>query len=88
MHWADIIAAIQKADSSLTAIAKREGVSHCLVSQVIRGTRTSHPVAYAISEVTGIPTERLWPGRYLTPPAYKEARQGNERGRLPKSVSG
>ena len=87
MHWADIIAAVQKADSSLTAIAEQEGVSHVTVSHVIRGNRTSHPIAYAIAAVTGITTEKLWPGRYLTPPDYRAARRGNERGRLPLAAN-
>ncbi len=87
MHWADIIAAIQKSNSSLTAIADQEGVSQATVSKVIRGHRTSHAVAYAIAAITNIPTEQLWPGRYLTPPAYKHARRGNERGRLPEMAN-
>lgn len=87
MHWADIIASIHKADSSLTAIADAEGVSHAAVSQVIRGKQTSHPIAYAIAAVTGIPTERLWPGRYLTPDAYRQARKRNKRGALPKTAT-
>jgi lambda repressor-like predicted transcriptional regulator len=87
MHWADIIAAIQKSQSSLTAIAEQEGVSQATVSQVIHGHRTSHPIAYAIAAVTGIPTEQMWPGRYLTAPAYKRARGNYDRGRLPLAAN-
>ncbi|MGH1429769.1 MAG: helix-turn-helix domain-containing protein [Neptuniibacter sp.] len=86
MHSVDIIYAIHKADSSLSKIANMDGVkvSPSLVTMVIRGERTSHKVAYAISQVTGIPTEKMWPGKYLTPPAYKLARGDNNLGRLPQ----
>lgn len=89
MHWADIKAAIYKAGSTPMAIARQEGVSHTAVNQVIRGEITSHPLAYAIAAITGIPTERMWPGRYLTPPAYQQAaaRRCGERGRLPRAAS-
>jgi lambda repressor-like predicted transcriptional regulator len=88
MHWADIIAAIHKANSSLSSIAQNEGVSPSMVSNVVRDKYRSHKVAYAVAAVTGIPTEKMWPGRYLTPPAYRDARKGNDRGRLPKAASG
>ncbi len=82
MHWADIVAAIQKADSSLRKIAKEEGVTPAAVTQVIRGDRTSHRIAYAIAAKTNIPTEKMWPGKYLEPEAYKKARRGKTAGRL------
>lgn len=84
MHWADIVAAIKKEGSSLAAIARQEDVSPSLVTGVIRGTAVSHKVAYAIAATTGIPTERMWPGKYLTPASYTRARKGNSRGRLPE----
>lgn len=84
MHWADIIAKVHKAGSSLSAIAEQESVSVPTVSAVVRGSKTSHRVAYAIAAVTGISTETMWPGKYLTPPAYKKARRGNTHGRLPE----
>ncbi len=83
MHWADIIAAVQRAGTTLSAIAKQEEVSVNTVSAVVRGNKTSHPVAYAIAAVTGLTTEQMWPGKYLTPPAYEAARKENTAGRLP-----
>lgn len=87
MHWADIHAALIKNGWSSTKVAKKAGISSVsVVSEVIRGDKTSHNIAYVIAEITGIPTERLWPGKYLTPPAYEEARKGHKAGRLPKEA--
>lgn len=84
IHWADIYAAIYKKRTTPTEIAKKEDVSLNTVTGVIRGTKTSHKVAYAISEIINIPTEKLWPGKYVTSPAeYKKLRGNNSRGRLP-----
>ena len=85
MHWADILSAIQKAGMSVRLIAEQEAVSQPTVSMVIRGTRKSHRVAYAIAAATGIPTETMWPGQYLSAPNYKLARKEHSRGRLPKA---
>lgn len=84
MHWADIVCALQKKGYTLTSFAKAYGLNRTTVSLVIRNQKTSHNVAYAIAAATGIPTERMWPGKYLTPPAYEKARKGNTRGRLPE----
>lgn len=84
VHWADVMAAIAKNGESLSLIALREGVSRAAVTQVLRGNIKSHRIAYAIASASGIPTERVWPGDYLTPPAYIEARRGHSRGRLAK----
>jgi lambda repressor-like predicted transcriptional regulator len=85
MHWAEIICEIQKKGFTLSRIAASEKVSKSVVTEVIRGTKTSHPVAYAISQITNIPTEKMWPGRYLESPAeYRKLRGDNERGRLPE----
>ena len=73
MHWADIMCAIHKAGTTPAQIAKDEDVDRSTVSLVIHGKRTSHKVAYAIAAATGIPTEKMWPGRYLTPPANDNA---------------
>lgn len=70
MHWADIQAAILKAGYTQTKIAQMEGVSHSSVGRVIRGDLVSHNIAYAIAAITGIPTERMWPGKYLSPEVY------------------
>lgn len=64
MHYADIIAALKKADSSVSQIAVDLGVTLPTVSTVIHGKCTSRRVAARISQVTGIPMTRLWPGRY------------------------
>ena len=88
MHWADIKAAIEKANSSLRQIADQEGVSASFVTRVVRGYSTSHAVAYAIAEKTGIPTEKMWPGRYLLPPAYARARKHHTQGSLPRAAAG
>lgn len=72
MHWAEIICAIQKAGSTLTEIANTEGVSRSHVSLVVKGERTSHKVAYAISAVTGLTTEKMWPGKYRKPPSSNQ----------------
>lgn len=88
MHWADILAELHKAGSSPSEIAREEQVSPAIVTNVVRGERTSHRVAYAIAAKTGIPTERMWPGKYLTPPAYAEARGDSNCGRLREVVNG
>ncbi len=82
MHSADIIAAIHKANTTATKIAKAEGVNRCHVSAVIHGRVTSHPVAYAIAAVTGFTTEQMWPGKYLEPAVYREVRKNKSRGRI------
>ena len=87
MHQADILAAVKKAKSSARLIADQEGCDPSLVVRVISGEKTSHPIAYAIAAKTGIPTETMWPGRYLTPPIYQRARKNNNRGRLPRVAS-
>lgn len=68
MHHADIYAAIVKAGSSVSGVAKDEDVSASTVTKVIRGERTSYSIATRIAVVTGLPLERLWPGKYTFPP--------------------
>lgn len=87
MHWADIICELQKAGSSLTEIAKEENVKPPSVSLVIRGKRTSHNIAYAISAKTGIPTERMWPGKYKNIPK-DQADSNNQILELKEAVNG
>lgn len=86
MHWADIIASLQKKGSSLTQIAGEEEVQVSAVSNVIKGKSTSHNIAFAIAAKTDIPVERLWPGKYLTPDTYQQARRGHSAGRLPEQL--
>lgn len=45
----------------LKAIAERAGVSPSLVSEVIRGRRTSLRVRRAMAAAIGTTVERLWP---------------------------
>ncbi|MGI1671980.1 MAG: helix-turn-helix domain-containing protein [Neptuniibacter sp.] len=84
MHWADIIAALQRKGVTLTAIALSEDVEVSAVSNVIKGKIKSHRIAYAIAAATDIPTDKMWPGKYLTKSAYKEARKHHTSGRLPE----
>lgn len=65
MHPADIKAALQKRDSSQTKIAAACNVSRSHVSYVIQGRSKSRRIADAISQATGIPVDRLWPGKYF-----------------------
>jgi lambda repressor-like predicted transcriptional regulator len=64
MHPADIKAALQKAGSSQTDIARKRQVSKTTVSDVIYGRTTSRPIADEIARVTGLKLSELWPGRY------------------------
>lgn len=64
MHPADIKAALQKSGSNQTRIADQLHISYNAVSSVIYGRMKSRRVALAVSEATGIPVEKLWPGKY------------------------
>ena len=64
MHPADITAALHKAGSNQSAIAKELKISHMAISNVVHDRMKSTRVAVAISRTTGIPVEKLWPGRY------------------------
>ena len=87
MHPADILAAVKKVKSSARLIAEQENCDPSFVVRVISGEKTSHPVAYAIAAKTGIPTEKMWPGRYLRPVDYRVLRKNNASGRLPRVAS-
>lgn len=65
MHPADIQAALKKRGSSQAKIAEASNVSRAHVSYVIQGRSKSRRIAEAISTTTGIPVDRLWPGKYL-----------------------
>lgn len=67
MHPADIQAALKKRGSSQAKIADASQVSRAHVSYVIQGRSKSRRIADAISRTTGIPVDRLWPGKYLQP---------------------
>jgi lambda repressor-like predicted transcriptional regulator len=65
MHYADIIAALHKAEHPPVKVAETLDVARSTVSMVIHGNTTSFNIASHISTVTGIPLNRLWPdGRY------------------------
>lgn len=65
MHPADIKAALQKRGTNQSKIAETMNVSRSTVTYVIQGRSKSGRVAQAISQATGIPVDRLWPGQYL-----------------------
>lgn len=64
MHPADINAALLKAGANQTRIAEAYKVSCNAVSSVIHGRMKSSRLAKAISKITGIPVNTLWPGKY------------------------
>lgn len=65
MHPADIQAALKKRGKTQASIATDLSVSKPHVAYVIHGRSKSGRVALAISQATGIPVDRLWPGQYL-----------------------
>jgi lambda repressor-like predicted transcriptional regulator len=70
MHPEDIKATLKKAGSSQTSIARSlssrggKALSQSAVWHVIQGTTQSARIARRISEVTGVPISKLWPGKY------------------------
>ena len=70
MHPADINAALRKAGSSQAKVSRwfaehgEQPVSPAAVHLVISGRGSSARIARRISEITGVPVARLWPGRY------------------------
>ncbi len=82
MHWADINAALYKAGSSPSQVAKKLGVKPPSVAQVIRGKESSYNIASYLSAVTNIPLIRLFPdGRYNQPPRRKAKLRAAGEGR-------
>ncbi len=77
MHFADIQAALKKANITQEQIAAEEQVSPQLVGRVLRGESTSRRIAFAIAAHTGFTTERMWPGRYPPRLSPKQLRQRN-----------
>jgi lambda repressor-like predicted transcriptional regulator len=69
-HWADRAAALYKAGSSPSQVAKDLGLKQPnSVSQVLREQITSYNIASHVAAVTGVPLNRLFPsGRYAKPP--------------------
>lgn len=64
MHAEDIKAAIRKKSLTQADVARDLEVSDMAVSHVIHGRQKSARVAKRISDVTGIPVSKLWPGKY------------------------
>lgn len=67
VHPADIQAAIKKAGYTHKTLAQRinlRDATASMVSHVIHGRYRSRQVESLISEVTGIPLQRLWPKWY------------------------
>ncbi len=66
MHPIDITAAIHKADTSQTKIARslNPPVTQQCVSQVVYANQSSARVAEAISKAINIPIQKIWPGKY------------------------
>lgn len=48
-------------------LADRLGVTEAAVYRVIHGKAASRRIAAEISRVTGLPLNKLWPGRYDRP---------------------
>lgn len=65
----DIKAAIGKAGSSQSEIARAHKCSVTAVWAVIHGHGRSAPIARRISKVTGLPLSKLWPSVYSAPAA-------------------
>lgn len=64
MHPADINAALHKAGSNQSRIAEELKISCNAVSNTIYSRMTSARIARAVSRATGLPVEKLWPGKY------------------------
>lgn len=80
MHHADIFCALMKQRTTLTEIAKEEGVSVSVVSEVIRGKKKSFDVATAIAAKLGKSLNRLWPGQYqYTPKGQRRDTEGDRQ---------
>lgn len=69
MHHEDIKAAIRKQGITPADLAKTLNVSAMSVSRVIRGDSKSEAIAKAISKVTGLAVDVLWPGLYTERPS-------------------
>lgn len=65
MHPADIKAALEKRGTNQTRIAEAMKVSRPTITYVIQGRTKSRRIAEAISKATGIPVNKLWPGKYF-----------------------
>ena len=64
MHPELIKANLRMKGVNPTDLGRSLGVTHTCVAHVISGRGISARVAQRISEVTGISTDKLWPGKY------------------------
>jgi lambda repressor-like predicted transcriptional regulator len=64
MHHEDIKAEIRKLGVTPSALARELGVGPNTVSAVIKGRTRSQRIEQAISRITKIPLDRLWPDIY------------------------
>ena len=63
-HPEDIKAALRKAGSNQTALARELDRSPTLINHIINGRETSRRVAERIAEKLEVTLDELWPGQY------------------------
>lgn len=73
MHPADIKAALEKKNSSMSTVARDLRLSNSTIRLVVYGFGKSRRVAAHISKVVGIPVSQLWPGVYAERAARRKA---------------
>ncbi|MBL1321526.1 MAG: helix-turn-helix domain-containing protein [Methylophaga sp.] len=64
MHHAEIFCLLMKRNVTMVSIARQEDVSPSVVTEVIRGKKTSFAVATAIAVKVDRSLTTLWPGKY------------------------
>jgi len=65
MDPVEIRIALLRSGVTQSQIARDLGVGQPMVNRVIDGIAVSHRIRKAISDITGIALERLWPDPYL-----------------------
>ncbi|MDI3260065.1 MAG: helix-turn-helix domain-containing protein [Sinobacteraceae bacterium] len=73
MEPVEIRIALLRAGYTQSRVARELGLHPNTVQTVVSGAGTSRRVAKRISEVTGIPISKLWPGRYSAPARRRAA---------------
>lgn len=64
-HPADIIAALHKQGTSLSAVSRQAGLSSCTLANVLK--RPWPRGEYLIAHELGIQPSEIWPSRYFDP---------------------
>ncbi|WP_312073376.1 helix-turn-helix transcriptional regulator [Atlantibacter sp.] len=64
-HSADIIAALKKQGTSLSAVSRKAGLASCTLVNAL--TRHWPKGERLIAEALGVAPEQIWPSRYLRP---------------------